>query len=573
FEYLKDRKNRAVSLVYYDPKSGIYRKDGEDKVRYILEHSLGNSAVVNIKNEVVQHLKDQGFEYLDRWLENSNPHIAVNNGTINLRKFVEEGDPEKCLEPFTPEFHSSSKLDVDYDPHAPCDLLINHLNLVIPDSSDLDRFQKFIGSFLETDGYGHQKIFIAYGRGGSGKTVTLRLFSKFFGIENISSKSFRQLTEDRFATADLFSAMANIVEELPDDAIRYLQSLNSLTGGLVDGQKKGRDPFNFYQNAKIIAACNDLPEIHSNSETTLAFMSRLIIIVFGAEIRGTDIEIQNYDDVLLTQKSGILNWVLQGYRNYVLAGKKISASKSTDETFDYYAAHSDFLKYFTDGCFERGDPVSDFVIKEQVWQAYVKAAKMKNVPTQSRQTVLQKFPTKTKYPISSERILVAKVDGKPSQQHVFKGIRLKKEEEWFTKTDNDDEDFHGEGSGSEVGKSGDGSSELPRLPTLDEYRSKDNRSKSGNSYDELSELPTSNPHTPSHEEKINSDFNTTIEYLKSKGLTLNESASKVEGSREFIYVLHPYRPDELMKEAGFSFLNLSKEGVLYERDRGGGRLT
>ncbi|MEM0136082.1 MAG: hypothetical protein QXU18_12810, partial [Thermoplasmatales archaeon] len=190
FEYLKDRKNRAVSLVYYDPKSGIYRKDGEDKVRYILEHSLGNSAVVNIKNEVVQHLKDQGFEYLDRWLENSNPHIAVNNGIINLRKYVEEGDSDKCLEPFTPEYHSFSKLDVNYDPHAPCDLLINHLNLVIPDSSDLDRFQKFIGSFLETDGYGHQKIFIAYGRGGSGKTVTLRLFSKFFGIENISSKSF-----------------------------------------------------------------------------------------------------------------------------------------------------------------------------------------------------------------------------------------------------------------------------------------------------------------------------------------------------------------------------------------------
>ncbi|MEM0135159.1 MAG: DUF5906 domain-containing protein, partial [Thermoplasmatales archaeon] len=429
------------------------------------------------------------------------------------------------------------------------------------------------GSFLETDGYGHQKIFIAYGRGGSGKTVTLRLFSKFFGIENISSKSFQQLTEDRFAMADLFGVMANIVEELPEDSIRFLQRLNSVTGGLVDGQKKGRDPFNFYQNAKIIAACNDLPEIQSNSDTALAFMSRLIIVVFSAEIRGTDREVQNYDDVLLTQKSGILNWVLQGYKNYILAGKKISASKSTDETFDYYVAHSDFLKYFADGCFERGDPVSDYVIKEQVWQAYVKAAKIKNIPTQSRQTVLQKFPTKTKYPISSDRILISKVGGKSNQEHVFKGIRLKKEEDWFKRIDNDDKDFHGEGSGSEVGKSGDGSSELPRLPTLDGYRPEDNKSKSGNSSSELPKLPTSNPHTLSHEEEINSDFNTTIEYLKSKGLTLNESVPKVEGSREFICVLHPYRPDDVMKEVGFSFLNLSKDGCLYERNRGGERLT
>ncbi|MEM0136378.1 MAG: hypothetical protein QXU18_14325 [Thermoplasmatales archaeon] len=74
------------------------------------------------------------------------------------------------------------------------------------------------------------------------------------------------------------------------------------------------------------------------------------------------------------------------------------------------------------------------------------------------------------------------------------------------------------------------------------------------------------------EEKIK-NFQSTVEYLKSKGLTLNESASKVESSRELICVLHPYRPDDIMKEAGFSFLNLSKEGCLYERNRGGERLT
>ncbi|MEM3193109.1 MAG: hypothetical protein QW292_13700 [Candidatus Parvarchaeota archaeon] len=76
-----------------------------------------------------------------------------------------------------------------------------------------------------------------------------------------------------------------------------------------------------------------------------------------------------------------------------------------------------------------------------------------------------------------------------------------------------------------------------------------------------------------NEEEEIKNFQSTIEYLKSKGLTLNENASKVEGSREFICVLHPYRPDDIMKEAGFSFLNLSKDGCLYERNRGGERLT
>ena len=131
FQYLKDKKNRAIALVYHDTKNGIYAKDGEDRLSYILEHSLGNSAPINMKNEVTRHLKDLGFEYLDNWLASSDPHIAVNNGVINLQKYV-DGDSRGCLEPFSPDHHIFSKLDVDYGPDAPSDLLTNHLEFVIP---------------------------------------------------------------------------------------------------------------------------------------------------------------------------------------------------------------------------------------------------------------------------------------------------------------------------------------------------------------------------------------------------------------------------------------------------------
>ena len=505
FQYLKDRKNRAISLVYHDPKNGVYAKDGEDRLSYILEHSLGNSAPIGMKNEVTRHLKDMGFEYLDNWLNKSNPHIAVKNGVINLSKYV-SGDTEGCLEPFSPEHHIFSKLEVDYDPHAPAELLTHHLELVIPDASDRDRFQKFLGSFLETDGYGHQKLVILYGSPGSGKTVTLRMFAKFFGIENITAKSFQQLTEDRFAMAGLFGMLANIIEELPQDAIKYLQRLNSLTGGLVDGQKKGRDPFSFYQNAKICAACNDLPEVNSNTETILAFMSRLVIIVFRTRIRGTEREVQNYDDVILSEKSGVLNWILEGYKNYLRAQKKISNSKSTDDTFDYYISHSDFLQYFADGCFEKGDPQKDFIVKEELWQAYIKAAKIKNVPTQSRQTILEKFPTKTKFVVVSDRISIGKKsNGKPDQQHVFKGIKLKEENEWFKKqTDMENEENENspnmKGYKGQVGNLGKKDDELPDLPTLDGYGNQDNQAKNDNPEDKLPNLPTKTPY-PSPEEK------------------------------------------------------------------------
>jgi len=510
FENLKDAKSKSIALVYYDFKNGVYAKDGEDKLGYILEHILGNRAPINFKNEMLRHIKDLGFQRYDNWSKTTEPRIAVRNGVLNLNKYV-NGNMSECLEPFSPSYHLFSKLDVDYDPSAPYDLLTNHLNLVIPDESDRDRLHKFIGSFFETDAYGHQKILILYGKRGSGKTVTLRVFSKFFGLENISAKSFQQLTEDRFAMADLFGVLANIIEELPQNAIKYLQKLNSLTGGLVDGQRKGRDPFAFYQNAKICAACNDLPEVNEDTETILAFMSRLIIIVFDAQIRGTDKEVQNYDDVILSQKSGILNWVLQGYRKYVLNGKKITNSKSTEETYEYYVANSDFLQYFADGCFEKGDPEKDFVIKEDVWQAYIKAAKLKNVPTQTRQTVLEKFPTKVRWTITSERRSVGKkANGKPDQQHVFKGIKLRDEANWFKKSDNDNgensEPPSDGGYGSQAGnsgKAGNKDNQLPQLPTLQEYDKGGNLGNTDGQLPPLPQLPTSNPYTLPTEGKKN----------------------------------------------------------------------
>lgn len=574
FVYLKDRKNKAISLAYYNPKEGVYGKDGEDRLRFILEHSLGNSAPINTKNEVIQHLKDQGFEYLDNWQNNSNPHIAVRNGVINLEKFV-NGDAKGCLELPSPDHHLFSKLDVDYDPDCPQDLLTNHLELVIPDSSDRDRFQKFIGSFLETNGYGHQKIVILYGSPGSGKTVTLRMFAKFFGIENITAKSFQQLTEDRFAMADLFGILANIIEELPQDAIKYLQRLNSLTGGLVDGQKKGRDPFTFYQNAKICAACNDLPEVSSNTETILAFMSRLIIIVFRTAIRGTDKEVQNYDDVLLSQKSGILNWILTGYKNYILAGKKISNSKSTEDTFDYYISNSDFLQYFADGCFVKGDPFTDYIIKEDLWQAYIKAAKIRDVPTQSRQTVLERFPTKTKYVIHDDRMTVGKkANGKPDQRHVFKGIKLKAETEWFKKQDDenngsDENSSKQQGYGFQDGNLGNDGNQLPDLPTLDTYQGGVNTTRSGSSIDNLPDLSTQNLHASSRE-NFNEIDKKTMEALQSNGLTVNQELSRFDPETNELSIMIS-EPSEIMKNLGFEYVNWSKTfGALYKKKLEGG---
>jgi len=479
FAVLKDRKNRAIDMFYYDPTSGIYRNDARDRVNIIVEQLFKNSAITNLKNEMYAHIRDQGFEYLDNWLARGSPHIVVNNGAISLEKLLEGEDP---LESWSPDVHALNKLDVDYDPNAPDSLFVGHLQTVIPDESDRDRFHRFIGSFLETDAYGHQKIIISFGVEGSGKTVTLRTFSKFFGINNIAAKSFQQLAENRFAMADLAFAMANICEELPQSAIKQIEKLNSLTGGLVDGERKNRDPFTFYQNAKIAVACNDLPELNGDTTTIRAFMSRVIVIVFNRTIRDTPEDIKNFDDVLLQQKSGILNWVLDGYKKYIKGNRKIDSSRSTDETLEFYIANSDFMAYFVRGCTTKGTP-DQHVIKENLWQAYLKAARRIGAATVTRQTFLQNFPQKfTLGQLTSERV---KVNGK--QQHVFKGMVLRPENEWFNNTNEENGDGKAN-TGLKDGNSSNGNEELEKYGVSNEKVSQNSENKG--SVSDLPELPT-----------------------------------------------------------------------------------
>ncbi|MCW6158346.1 MAG: hypothetical protein LVQ63_02525 [Thermoplasmatales archaeon] len=62
-------------------------------------------------------------------------------------------------------------------------------------------------------------------------------------------------------------------------------------------------------------------------------------------------------------------------------------------------------------------------------------------------------------------------------------------------------------------------------------------------------------------------FNDVIQEVRSKDITINQEASKIdrENNRFLIYVLAPFRPDDKMKDCGFRFVNQSKDGFLYER--------
>ena len=68
-------------------------------------------------------------------------------------------------------------------------------------------------------------------------------------------------------------------------------------------------------------------------------------------------------------------------------------------------------------------------------------------------------------------------------------------------------------------------------------------------------------------DRAREQFNKILNEIKSSGITVNESLSGIDwqSKRFLVYTLNPYRPDDIMKKLGFDYVNLSRNGVLYER--------
>ena len=98
------------------------------------------------------------------------------------------------------------------------------------DASDIPLMLEYIGYWLiRTNKL--QKDLMCVGDEDNGKSVMLKVITKFLGLENISSKTLHSLVTKRFATADLFGKLANIFADLSAKRLQDVEALKVLASG------------------------------------------------------------------------------------------------------------------------------------------------------------------------------------------------------------------------------------------------------------------------------------------------------------------------------------------------------
>lgn len=224
--------------------------------------------------------------------------INFKNGVLDIRT--------KEFMPASPSFGFRYRLPFDYDPKAICPRFDQYLNEVTGnDPSVVTVLLEFMGYALcGLDPAVGQKALILTGEGANGKSVFLDVLKHMAGKNNYSTVSLGQEIANINNRYSLDGKLFNITEETPARALVDSSLFKALAaGGEIQAKKLYCDSYSMRTRAKIILACNEMPE---NVDYNYGFMRRLLLVPFNQTFTeaNRDVDIRQK---LYREASGIFN--------------------------------------------------------------------------------------------------------------------------------------------------------------------------------------------------------------------------------------------------------------------------
>lgn len=270
--------------------------------------------------------------------------LAVKNGVIDLTTGnLRDGKPDDRI---------TQVADVSFDEKAESPLWINFLNEVFQEDAELVRYlQKCLGYSL-TGLTNEQVLFICFGQGSNGKSVFFKIIQEILGdyAHNAPSSLFQKgnssaIPNDVAATESKRFLISS--ETLTTSRLNE-QRLKSWTGG--DKQTArflNHEFFTFEPTAKPWLFVNHKPVVDDDS---YGFWRRVRVISFNRVFapKEQDHELSNK---LKSEKSGILNWMIEGCLLCQKEGLNPTPEIVTEAT-RAYQEESDLIAQFLSDCCE-----------------------------------------------------------------------------------------------------------------------------------------------------------------------------------------------------------------------------
>ena len=372
----------------YHEDLGVYHPDGGGFIKALADEALGGRSKTAYVNEALFLIRIRTYMEPADFMEEPGL-VVVKNGVIHL----DTGE----LTPHDPIYYAKAALPVFYDPDVECPLFLKFLERVAPTYTGF--LQEWTGYHLLKD-QRYQRFIILLGDGDNGKSTFLHVLTSLIGSDNVATQSLYRITTNRFAVAELYAKLANIVADIGPNEIKHTGALKIATGeDRGSAERKFKDPFNFVNYAKLSFSCNQLPK---TPDETIAFYKRALVLLFD-----TVIPLEDQDDTLkekLTtpeELSGILNWSLEGLRR-LQERRRFDEPTTIEERRRQYRRLSDPIASFAEDCLI--EDVDEYETKDTVYKAFAKYCKDTGFVTPSDSTFFKELKKHVYYHNGSKTI-------------------------------------------------------------------------------------------------------------------------------------------------------------------------
>ncbi|MEB8772355.1 phage/plasmid primase, P4 family, partial [Bacillus cereus] len=255
-----------VTNVLHIYKEGVYSDKQEDIEEAMIRHIPALKRMQRQETIAYLQLKAKHKNFA------STKYVVVKNGVFNLETWQ--------LEDFTPEIITRNKIPVAYIPGAYYEVTDKTFNKIAVNDKKIRAILEEILGYILFRRNEFAATFILTGDGSNGKSSYLKIIRKLIGSDNASSLDLNEL-DQRFKTAELFGKLANIGDDIGKGYIKESSIFKKLsTGETLNVERKGKDPFDFTNYAKLIFSANEMPRINDFSD---GLGRRLQIVPFKAK--------------------------------------------------------------------------------------------------------------------------------------------------------------------------------------------------------------------------------------------------------------------------------------------------
>lgn len=291
------------------------------------------------------------------------------------------------LRDHTPSERFTNQIATIYEKSAKCDKWLAFLHQILGDDPNkILILQEYAGYCLNQNS-NLETILFLLGRGANGKSVFANTIHLVIGEQNCETLSLDDLRNKNYL-AELLGKLVNIATESQSKAEVYESTLKRLASGeAIKVDRKFKNPFTFKSNCKHIYCLNNLPRV---GDKTDAFFRRIIAVPFNIQIKREDQVLGLHRQLADSERSGILNWMLEGYLRLKISGWQFTKSEQVELLAEEYRKdNNNVLSFVDERCYL--DEPEAFTSNESLYDAYGDYCKKSGVQAVKKKSLIHEL--------------------------------------------------------------------------------------------------------------------------------------------------------------------------------------